>query len=91
MIALYPLTALIMAAPPVLPQEHTPGRTATALVIVAAVLSAAIITETIRYRRRRRVHRPIPLPPRRVPTPVVIIERSTRDLARPAELVAHRS
>lgn len=89
MIALHPLTALMMTAPP-MTTDHSPGRTATALAIVAAVLSAAVVTETIRYRRRLRVHHPVPLPPRRVPTTVVVNKRSSRDLARPVELVAHR-
>lgn len=90
MIALYPVATLFVTAPPALTDEHTSGHTATALAIVAAVMGAAVVTETIRHRRRLRVHHPVPLPPRRVPTPVAVNERSTRDLARPVELVANR-
>lgn len=91
MIAFTPMAAFIAGSPPALSHDYAPGRTATALLIVAAVLSAAVVTESIRHRRRRRVHHPVPLPTRRTPAPVVIKERRNRDLARRAELVAHRS
>ncbi|ADD42252.1 MHYT domain-containing protein [Stackebrandtia nassauensis] len=91
MIAFTSMAAFFAGSPPELSREYRPGHTAVALLIVVSVLGAAVVTETIRHRNRRRVHHPVPLPARRVPAPVVIKERRGRDLARSTELVAHRS
>lgn len=89
MFALNHLFAILASTSAVPADDPGPGNSAAALAVIAVVLGAAIVTETVRHRRRRRVHHPVPLARRR-PNVHIDIDRSTRDLPRSTELVAHR-
>ena len=64
---------------------------ALALLIVASVMTCAVVVETVRHHRRRQVHHPVPIPARRAVRGAVPPERKHREYSKQPVLLAHRS
>ncbi|MGH8876954.1 MAG: hypothetical protein ACRD0P_06395 [Stackebrandtia sp.] len=90
MYAFNAIVGIAVAPPPAAPTGHDPNHTALALMIIAAVMTTAVVVETIRHHRGRRVHHPIPISARHAGRGSDPSERKHRETSKPPVLLAHR-
>lgn len=81
---------VLLVTVPTTPAEHDPSHTALAFLLVGTVVAAGVVTETVRHLGRRRVHYPVPIPPRHPGPGSVPFERKHREPINPPVLLVHR-